>query len=213
MEEFVRVARAFVHVRRRKERRDWNKHWSAELYVKWRLLGAGHYGEAWEHADHPGAVLKISGPAGFGRGRASAIAAVDGVQYDAWPEYIKVCAAHPHKHLPRVFWYEHASAGIFWAVLPKYRFLQKNYSSGFPQAIGYIKMRLLGRERGRRGYEWLEPLMELARRANWRLDLHNENVMYDPLLSTYVLTDPFSTNGETVPELVQRERGDHYATW
>lgn len=93
-ETFEALARAHAYRRKLKFKR-------GNGYAEgWRMLGSGWYGEAWEHADYPGLVLKVSGRSGFGSdepGDSGRIPAAD-----SWQVYAQYCHKHPHEHLPHI---------------------------------------------------------------------------------------------------------------
>ena len=99
--EFITKARALAFYRKRKHNRARRRgYWwcDSDGLTGWKKIGCGHFGEAWEHEDHPGYVVKISGRAGFG----------DNLVYskkprlDGWPTFAQHCQAHPHPNLPKI---------------------------------------------------------------------------------------------------------------
>ena len=171
---FEALARAHAYRRKLKFKR------GEVLGLGWRMLGNGWYGEAWEHADYPGLVLKVSGRAGFGVGDQGG--ATTGS--DSWQVYAQYCHKHPHEHLPHILHFERINAAVAWAIMPKYNPCDDS-SSG---------VRLQWRDwlNGAHGApEWIWPIVGMAASLRMTVDLHSGNVMArdDGVL---VMTDPFS---------------------
>lgn len=153
----------------------------------WRMLGSGWFGEAWEHDDYPGLVLKVSGKSGFGSGDTCPRRTT--LSSDSWQVYAQYCHKHQHEHLPQILHFERINAAVAWAIMPKYEQLEhlefshstertrlqwRNWLNGVPGAP-----------------EWMWPIIGMASSLRMTLDLHSGNVMVrkDGIL---VMTDPFS---------------------
>ena len=147
-DEFVMLARAHAHRRKLKFKR-------GDGYAAgWRKLGAGWFGEAWEHADYPGLVVKVSGRSGFGLNNSASYN--DGRIADSWQVYAQYCHKHPHEHLPKIMHFERINAAVAWAIMPKYRLFSK---------CGHDAQRLKweGWLNGKRDApEWMWPIIGMA---------------------------------------------------
>lgn len=87
-DEFIRLARACAHRRKLKFKR------GDYAGPRWRMLGSGWFGEAWEHADHPGLVVKVSGRASFGHKESATLGTwetADDLHADSWQVYAQYC--------------------------------------------------------------------------------------------------------------------------
>lgn len=186
LQDFIKECERFVAVRRHKMRRNGGRY-CPELLAPWTFLGSGHFGEAWEHVDYPGLVLKISGRAGWGSSRVHSEYGTDCSRLDAWPVFARHCMAHPHRHLPTVLHVQDVSQGMTWGVL------NHLYSSGGytdkHEFINVCERALAGRNVGPK---WLWPLRQMVDALGIEVDVHSGNVMYDIEAGCYVLTDPFS---------------------
>lgn len=183
---FEALARAHAYRRKLKFKR-------GDGYAEgWTKLGDGLFGEAWEHDDYPGLVLKISGKSGFGSGDMGS--KEDKPSSDSWQVYAQYCHKHPHEHLPHILHFERINASVAWAIMPKY----------MPLGLGEAeeaeeRTRMQWREwlNGARGApEWMWPIIGMASSLNMVVDLHNENIMVRDD-GTLVMTDPFSVRVET----------------
>ena len=177
---FEALARAHAYRRKLKFKR------GSDYAAGWHMLGRGLYGEAWEHADYPGLVLKVSGRAGFGSD-ASGGKGVPGS--DSWQVYAQYCHKHPHEHLPHILHFERINAAVAWAIMPKYK--------PFGHSFAEERMQLQWRDwlNGAHGApEWMWPIIGMASSLNMTVDLHRGNIMVrdDGIL---VMTDPFSACG------------------
>lgn len=195
LKAFIKEAEAFVAVRRHRCRADYGSTPAA-----WTMLGSGYYGEAWEHEDFPGLVVKISGPAGWGEdctGSPWVHSAMkrrkeDTPRHDAWPVFARHCMAHPHKHLPTVHHFEQLNQRMAWAVLKKYARWSGVTGSDFYHEV----RRVLAGEQSSAAWPWMWPLVQMADGLYVSVDLHTGNVMWDADEGCLVITDPFSTTGE-----------------
>lgn len=175
---FEALARAHAYRRKLKLKR------SEVLVLGWRMLGHGWYGEAWEHADYPGLILKVSGRAGFGVGDQGEGGEAPGA--DSWQVYAQYCHKHPHEHLPHILHFERINAAVAWAIMPKYN----PYDRDLDDEHTHLKW---GRwlNGGHGAPEWMWPIVGMAASLRMVVDLHSGNIMVrdDGIL---VMTDPFS---------------------
>ncbi|HVH93263.1 MAG TPA: hypothetical protein VM783_18000 [Candidatus Acidoferrum sp.] len=177
--QFIRVAEAFFHVRRHKKAiKGGYEDVKASPGIGWKRLGAGCYGEAWEHADWPGLVLKISGPMYWGYDSRDVES-----RPDAWPILARHAMAHPSPHLPNIMHFVQYNARMAWGIMPKY--IPCNY---IPEDAMHVQGCLNGDETDE---EWLWPLQQMCQALDLCVDLHSENVMLDHD-GTYIITDPFT---------------------
>ena len=180
-EDFVRLARAHAHRRKLKFKR------GNAVAAGWRLLGSGFFGEAWEHADYPGLVVKVSGRGGFGlKGAYTSAMTESGPCFDSWQVYAQYCHKHPHKHLPNIMHFERINAATAWAIMPKYK---PYVDSLWKDSTREKWQRWLDGERN--APEWLWPIIGMASSLYMEVDLHSGNVMLDDD-GTLIMTDPFS---------------------
>lgn len=186
--EFIAKARALAFYRKLKVRR-------ARRHGKMRCgneglpgldkIGCGHFGEAWEHDDHPGYVVKISGRAGFG----------DNFVYskkprlDGWPTFAQHCQAHPHPNLPKILHFERLSVGVSFGIMPRYEAINASHGSADAAVLSKWCAYLVG---GNGAPEWLWPIIGMGDALGMRVDLHGGNVMMDMDTGEYIMTDPFS---------------------
>ena len=179
-DEFIRLARAHAYRRKLKFKR------GSYTGSGWSMLGSGWFGEAWEHADYPGLVVKVSGRAGFGRKTSyDAYDVDDGLHADSWQVFAQYCHKHPHEHLPKIMHFERINAAVAWAIMPKYR-----HCSHYKQDVLRCKWQAwLNGERD--APEWLWPIIGMASSLCMEVDLHSYNVMQDSD-GTLIMTDPFS---------------------
>jgi hypothetical protein len=192
--QFIQEARKFFFVRRAKFKRKARSKLTDFRYGPWRKLGAGYYGEAWAHDDHPALALKISGPQGWGYDYSTAmreqISCHGGVQADVWPDFAEACMHTPHPNLPEIYHLERHGEYFAWGVMPKYvEYDGAHYS--VPAVIDLKRAIATGRAE----QYWLTPLLDIARQRGVQLDLHSGNVMMNPDTYEAVITDPFSSNG------------------
>lgn len=210
VQEFVKLARGFAMVR--KNKRSTRSERAEGVYRGWRCLGHGYFGEAWEHVDHYGLVMKISGPTAWGRGDSNGIAnraQNHGLKADAWPAFAAFCKDHPHPRLPRIHHLEHISASFTFGVLD--RLVPVESVEMTSAAYDNIYNEMCEIERVLNGgpaqdYPWLWPLVKMRDALNFYVDLHEENVMWDHRLDSWVITDPFSCSfddDEDVPSYVE----------
>lgn len=186
-ETFIRLARVLAWRRRFKHKRG-----DYDSPKGWRRLGSGWFGEAWEHCDYLGLVVKVSGRGGFG----------DDAQdwpggHDAWPTFAEYCHANPHENLPNIMHFERMNASHSWAIMPKYTPLDSivygygEYDSQRERWQGW----LLGADGAP---AWMWPILGMVRSLNMQIDLHRGNVMVNAE-GNLIMTDPFSTAfGESV---------------
>lgn len=176
LQEFVDKCRRMVAVRRHKMA----NHPPSLLCVPgWEMIGTGHFGEAWVHAEHPDLVLKISGPAGWGAGYRAYNEHDDATHYDAWPIYARYCLQNPGQHLPKIYHLVQVSRGIAWGVMPR-------YDDGSTVTRDAARMALQAGSHGLAGVRQMRDAMGLS------VDVHEGNVMVCPETGDWILTDPFS---------------------
>ena len=149
----------------------------------WTLIGTGHFGEAWVHADHPDLVLKIRGPAGWGNGYRAYDEDIGHTRYDAWPIFARYCLQNPGRHLPKIYHLDQVSRGIAWGVMPR-------YVDGDTITRNAARQALLAGSHGLAGVRQMRDAMGLT------VDVHEGNVMRCPETYDWVLTDPFSFQDE-----------------
>ena len=117
--EFIAKARALAFYRKFKTRRAHRKgtiYCDSNAPFGWEKLDAGAFGEVWEHEDHFGYVVKISGRAGFGINELP----YDEPSLDGWPTFAQHCQAHPHPNLPKIMHFERLSLGVSFGIMPWY---------------------------------------------------------------------------------------------
>ena len=176
LQEFVDKCHRMVAVRRHKL----SCRPSSLLGVPgWTLIGTGHFGEAWVHADHPDLVLKISGPAGWGGGYRAYDEDIGVTHYDAWPIYARYCMQNPGRHLPKIYHLEQVSRGIAWGVLPRYDEGDTSTADAARRAL-------------RDGSHGLAEVRQMRDAMGLSVDVHDGNVMVCPETGDWILTDPFS---------------------
>lgn len=187
--EFIELCRMFVSIRKHKHQRTVNRwptpQWQERFLNRrgWQRIGAGFFGEAWQHQDYPDLVLKLSGFAGFGT--AYGCEAADAPTLDAWPVYARHCQAYPHEHLPEILHFEQPSQRIAWALMPVYLSCDEAPEQ---QEWEHVRGAFLD---GDTDEEWLWPIIAMQESLGFTVDLHEGNVMFKPD-GTYVITDPFS---------------------
>lgn len=176
---FKALARAHAHRRKLKFKRG---HGYAE---GWSRLGSGWFGEAWEHDEYPGLVLKVSGKSGFGSGDTGS--RWDTPKADSWQVYAQYCHKHPHEHLPKILHFERINASVAWAIMPKYK--RFGYGSDEVRTQEQWQEWLNG---AHGAPEWMWPVIGMASSLRMNIDLHDGNIMVRDD-GTLVMTDPFST--------------------
>ena len=186
--EFIAEARALAFYRKLKVRRA-RRHGAERADRKglpgWNKLGSGHFGEAWEHADHPGYVVKISGRAGFG----------DNFVYskkpslDGWPTFAQHCQANPHTNLPKILHFERLSVGISFGIMPFYEEIDTSDGSDDGEIVSQWRDYLDGTPGAP---AWMWPIIGMRSALDMRVDLHSDNVMRDMDTGECIMTDPFS---------------------
>lgn len=175
---FEALARAHAYRRKLKFKR------GSDYAEGWYMLDNGWYGEAWEHDDYPGLVLKVSGRSGFGVDVSGGSICVPGS--DSWQVYAQYCHKHPHEHLPHILHFERINASVAWAIMPKYKPLGRGFAEE--------RTRMQWRDwlNGAHGApEWMWPIIGMASSLRMAVDLHSGNVMVSAD-GTMVMTDPFS---------------------
>ena len=186
--EFIAEARALAFYRKlkvRRARRCDSGRADSDGLPGWDKIGCGHFGEAWEHADHPGYVVKISGRAGFG----------DNLVYskkprlDGWPTFAQHCQAHPHPNLPKILHFERLSVGISFGIMPFYEEINPSYGSDDAAVVSQWGAYLDGTPGAP---AWMWPIIGMSDALCMRVDLHSGNVMMDMDTGEYIMTDPFS---------------------
>lgn len=197
--EFIAKARALAFYRKNKVRRAkalqrrtndsrakacrWMQYDDDGL-AGWTRLGRGHFGEAWEHEDHLGLVVKISGRAGFGEsyGRTDIKPSLDG-----WPTFAQHCLTHPHPNLPKILHFERLTVGVSFGIMPHYNSIDACNANG--EIVSEWRDYLEG---AKGAPEWMWPIIGMRGALGMRVDLHSGNVMRDADTGEYIMTDPFS---------------------
>lgn len=182
-DDFVRLARAHAHRRKLKFKR------GRAVAEGWCRLGSGFFGEAWEHADHPGLVVKVSGRAGFGyreTANLDTFYSANDLSADSWQVYAQYCHKHPHKHLPNIMHFERINAATAWAIMPKYSPYVAEPGRDFTRAKWQVWL-----DGGRNAPDWMWPIIGMASSLCMEVDLHTGNVMLGAD-GTLIMTDPFS---------------------
>lgn len=197
LKAFIKEAEAFFAVRRHKCREGGD---DCIPLPGWHKLGWGFYGEAWAHEDSE-YVLKISGPAGWGRahdyGTHTGVFDVmddygeDDPRADAWPVFARHCMAHPHKHLPTIYHFVQHNQRMAWAVMKQY----KDWNGITGWDLYHAFKAVLAGERSSAAWPWMWPLRQMTDGLHFAVDLHTGNVMWDADGGCLVITDPFSTTG------------------
>lgn len=186
--EFIAEARALVFYRKlkvRRARRSGSERADSKGLPGWTRIGAGFFGEVWEHEDHEGYVVKISGRAAFGSD-----AVHDGKpSLDGWPTFAQHCQAHPHPNLPKILYFERLSVGISFGIMPLYAEINASYGSDAAALVSQW-LDYLGGAPGAPAWMW--PIIGMRDALGMRVDLHSGNVMQDMGTGEYIMTDPFS---------------------
>ena len=186
--EFIVKARALAFYRKfkvRRARRDGERWCDSDGLPGWKNIGSGHFGEAWEHEDHQGYVVKISGRAGFGDGEAH----TRKTALDGWPTFAQHCQAHPHPNLPKILHFARLSVGISFGIMPYYRGIDTYGESADVELVSQWRDWLDGCEGAP---EWMWPIIGMRGALGMTVDLHDGNVMMDMDTGEYIMTDPFS---------------------
>ena len=184
--EFIAEARAIAFYRKlkvRRARRHGKSRCDNEGLPGWKKIGDGHFGEAWEHADHPGYAVKISGRAGFGDN----FVCREKPRLDGWPTFAQHCQANPHPNLPKILHFERLSVGISFGIMPLYAEIYTSYG---PDALVSQWRDYLEGAPGAPAWMW--PIIGMSDALCMRVDLHGGNVMMDMDTGEYIMTDPFS---------------------
>lgn len=187
--EFIAQARALAFYRKLKVRRPHRTGagWADSKGLPgWLKIGSGFFGEVWEHPDHPGYVVKISGRAAFG---------VDAghdekPKLDGWPTFAQHCQANPHPNLPKILHFERLSVGISFGILPFYEEIDTSYGSDDDAMVSRWRDYLDGTTPGAPAWMW--PIIGMRDALGLRVDLHSGNVMRDRDTGECIMTDPFS---------------------
>lgn len=189
--EFIAKARAIAFYRKfkvrraRRARRDGDAGCDDKGLPGWTKLGAGHFGEAWGHADHTGYVVKISGRAAFGAGALC----TEKPSLDGWPTFAQHCRAHPHPNLPKILHFERLSVGISFGIMPYYKGIDPDGVTADGEIVSQWRDYLAG---GKGAPEWMWPIIGMRGALGMVVDLHDGNVMMDMDTGDYIMTDPFS---------------------
>lgn len=186
--EFIAKARALAFYRKlkiRRARKAGEKWGDSDAPAGWHGLGAGHFGEAWEHKDHQGFVVKISGRAGFGHGDMRK----EKPSLDGWPAFAQHCQAHPHPNLPNILHFERLSVGISYGIMPVYLAIDSWGNANDSAIVAKWQDHL---KDGKGAPEWMWPIIGMRYALGMDVDLHGGNVMVDPTTREYIMTDPFS---------------------
>ena len=186
--EFIAKARALAFYRKFKVRRARRagKTWCDEKGLPgWTMLGAGHFGEAWEHYDYLGYVVKISGRSHFGAG----IIRDAKPSLDGWPTFAQHCQANPHPNLPKILHFERLSVGVSFGIMPYYSSIDTDGVAADDEVVCAWRGYLGG---GKGAPEWMWPIIGMRGALGMVADLHSGNVMKDNDTEEYIMTDPFS---------------------
>lgn len=150
--------------------------------AKFKRLGGGHYGSAWTRDDIEGWAIKISG-------------ADDG---DSFPAYVYWCIANPMPHIPE---YQHPvfneDRQQFMVMMPQY----KPCFAEIQQMGSTLRTTFQRMSDALAGWSSPEPGADYEiQQAAWNVrnffsgkvsfDMHDENVMIDPLTNRLIITDP-----------------------
>lgn len=183
--EFIAKARALAFYRKfktRRARREGTIYCDNKAPRGWKKLGQGAFGEAWEHVDHFGYVVKISGRSEFGTN----MLAEEKPSLDGWPTFAQHCQAHPHPNLPKIMHFERLSLGVSFGIMPRYDNIHPIRDADIVSDWCYYL------EGGRGAPEWMWPIIGMRGALGMCVDLHSGNVMLDPITSEYIMIDPFS---------------------
>ena len=186
--EFIAEARALAFYRKlkvRRARRDGKSRCDTKGLPGWNKIGSGHFGEAWEHEDHLGYVVKISGRAGFGANTVHD----EKPALDGWPTFAQHCQAHPHPNLPKILHFERLSVGISFGIMPFYEETDTYFGSDGDTIVSQWRD-YLGGTPGAPAWMW--PIIGMRDALCMHVDLHGGNVMMDMDTGEYIMTDPFS---------------------
>lgn len=186
--DFIAKARALAFYRKfkvRRARREGEGYGDTEGLEGWCRIGSGHFGEAWQHYEHEGLVVKISGRGGFGYGSMNN----EEPRLDGWPVFAQHCQAHPHPNLPKILHFERLSVGTSFGVMPHYEDIDTYGVSADDEIVGKWRNYLDG---GKGAPEWLWPIIGMRGALGMEVDLHGGNVMRDTTTGEYIMTDPFS---------------------
>ena len=186
--EFIAKARALAFYRKfkvRRARRDGENRCDVKGLPGWTKLGIGYFSEAWEHYDHLGYVVKISGRADFGGGALHD----EKPSLDGWPTFAQHCQAHPHPNLPKIMHFERLSVGISFGIMPYYISIDPHGETADGEIVSQWRGYLDG---GKGAPEWMWPIIGMCGALGMTVDLHGGNVMMDDGTGEYIMTDPFS---------------------
>ena len=186
--EFIAKARAIAFYRkfkvRRARRARRGERWcDSKGLPGWTKIGAGFFGEAWEHEEHLGYVVKISGRAAFGND----VVHDKKPLMDGWPTFAQHCQAHPHPNLPKILHFERLSVGISFGIMPYYEKIEPYGEAG--EVVSEWRYHLGG---GKGAPTWMWPIIGMRGALGMQVDLHGGNVMMDMDTGEYIMTDPFS---------------------
>ena len=116
----------------------------------------------------------------------SAVLKLSAAPDDSYPVWVEWCAQNPSRHVPEIL--AHGWVGdLFWTILPWYEAVPYKVMDDVPDD-GWRAESEATRVKFRRACIW---------------DLHPENIMFDPYLDSYIITDPVSKL--LVPALEARE--------
>lgn len=156
-------------------------------------LGSGHYGSAWAHKECEGWAFKLSGQD-------------DG---DSFPAYVYWCMANPMPHIPEYKYPTFSEDRTqFIVMMPKYVGCCNELLSCGEHFSAYSAMCdvLSGADSQRPGefYEIGCAAREIRRFFSGRVsfDMHEDNVMVDPLTNKLIITDPIH-QGDTYSMIEQ----------
>ena len=181
--DFIAQAKALAFARKFKFRRDRHVATAAQPRY-WEKIGYGYFGEAWAHKDHPNLVVKISGRAGFGSG----VVPTGEPCLDGWPTFAEYCFANPHPNLPKIMHFERLSLGVSFGIMPRYEKIDPRLANAADVLSSWEDY--LEGDQGAPAWMW--PIIGMRGALNVQVDLHSDNVMWDPATGEYIMTDPFS---------------------
>lgn len=153
----------------------------------WRIIGAGHFSQVFEHPDYPGLVLKLScrgGSWGSSYSKKSAFRDEGAyTRHDAWQPFAKMCMLHPAPHLPVIYAYEQLTQSYAIAIMKRY---EDAYDRQDTLRMAWAEW-LNGAEKAP---AWMWPAIQMREMMSLSVDLHGANVMMDG--GMLIMTDPFS---------------------
>ena len=113
----------------------------------------------------------------------SAVLKVSAAPDDSYPVWVEWCVQNPSRHVPEILAHGWVG-GLFWTVIPKYEAVQHTRMDQVPDD-GWRAESGTALDRFRNACIW---------------DLHPGNIMFDPYLDSYIITDPVSKLLVPAPE-------------